>query len=241
MTAPLRFPLHRLLGGSLLVLCCACGAEAPAPASALRAQLHAARDTCESTHGVLGFAHLLYDASTVIRFYAGPDSAAAPVTTVNFHPTEHDVSFRIDGQPRAALRPELHKLDYGLFELHVLARRDGWLRVGVGGGEALWMPEDARVRFDDWLASMQQSYSTESRDWARNPLRAAASDDAAVVAPAPAPPEDPTPFSVLAMEGDWILLEQGDPLDVLTAPPAKGWVRWRDAGGCLAVWVHRLS
>src|SRR5262245_42999425 len=120
---------------------------------ALSTQLALATDReCESISNVLGFAVVSFDETTVVSFFAAPDSSIQPAQIIRFYndPTINSLRFRAEGKETySSLRPEAHHLDYFIFELPVRSRRNGWLEVEVDEekSKTLFVQENQTVRF----------------------------------------------------------------------------------------------
>lgn len=200
------------------------------------------RPECQNVAGVLGFADISFDASTVLQFFEKPDASGKPAQTLRFYddPAINSYSFRAEGEKSyPALRPGAHKLDYDLFELAVVNRRGGWLEVVVSEkkDETLWLKEDKLVRFKDWLQGMKDAFAVARIKSTINPLRAAPSANAKEVSFS-----GRDCFKVVQMKGDWIKVSLQDHYCSGTPEPnVSGWLRWRDENGCLLVEIFPFA
>ncbi len=190
---------------------------------------------CQNTTGVLGFADINFNATTVLYFYAKPNASEKPAQTLRFYDDtalKMD-SFRAEGEKSySLLRPESHKLDYYLFDLSVRSRRDGWLEVVVDDqtNETLWLQESKVVRFEDWLQSMKNSFAVGRIKSNANPLRAQPNANAKEITFA-----GYDCFKVKEMKGDWIKVVLQNHCSEAPKQSVSGWLRWRDESGCLLV------
>lgn len=209
---------------------------------ALFTQVTAATDReCENTADVLGYAAVSFDSTTVLPFFAKADSSEQPVQVLRFFNDAaiNSLSFRAEGKDvYSLLRPEMHKLDYSVFELPVRSKHDGWLEVVVDSQthKTLWARENQTVRFISWLSKMQKAFSVEREDPRTNPIRIEPAGDAKEVKP-----NGKDCFKVNQMRGNWIKVVQQNHCDGSPRSLVSGWIRWRDEKGCLLVSIYPFA
>ncbi len=196
---------------------------------------------CQNVVGIIGFADINFDATTVIRFYHKPDASQLPAQTLRFYDdtTLKMDSFRAEGEKSySLLRPEVHKLDYYLFDLDVKSKRNGWLEVVVDHqtNETLWLQESKVVRFEDWLQSMKNSFAVGRITPETNPLRAKPDATAKEVNF-----NGRDCFEVKEMRGDWIKVVLQNHCSDAPKQSVSGWLRWRDESGCLLVSIFPFA
>ncbi len=196
---------------------------------------------CENTNGIIGFAEISFNGTTVLRFYEQPKTTAAPAQILRFY-EDRDLkmdSFKAEGKKAySLLRPEVHKLDYYLFDLAVRTRNNGWLEVIVDNqsDETLWLPEGKIVKFENWLQKMKSSFAVGRRTKENNPLRIGPDlnteevgflgDDC---------------FRVVEMEGNWIKVNIASHCSDAPKQTVSGWIRWRDENSCLMVEIFPFA
>lgn len=200
---------------------------------------------CQNVVDILGFADVIFDEATVLSFYATPDSLQQPAQTLRFFQdsTINSFSFRAEGKKSyPLLRPEAHKLDYDIFELAVINKRDGWLKdwleviVDDQTNETLWVQTGLTVRFKDWLESFKKSFSIERTNKEINSIRKEPSETAKQVEF-----NEKDRFKVEKMQDDWILVTQQDEPNKKSNHPISGWIKWRDENGCLLVYSYPFA
>jgi len=196
---------------------------------------------CENITGILGSAYIDFDAKTVLYFYDKPDASQKPAQTLRFYEDTalKMYSFRAEGEKSYfELNPEMHKLDYFLFDLAVKSRRNGWLEVIVGEqkNETLWLKESKAVQFKDWLRDMKESFAVGRRDSKANPLRAEPNTNAKEINFA-----GYDCFKVKDMKRDWIRVELQNHCSEASEQSVSGWLRWRDENGCLLITVFPFA
>jgi hypothetical protein len=199
------------------------------------------RGECENTSNIRGFAAVSFKETTVLSFFAEPNSSKQPAQVIRFYNdlNINSLSFRAEGKETySLLRPEAHKLDYSKFELPVRSRRDGWLEVEVDeqGGKTLFVQENQAVRFFDWLSYLQESFSVERKRPEDNPLRVKPAGNAVKVKL-----RGRDCFEVKRMQGNWINVIQKDHCDGDSNPPVSGWLKWRDERGCLLIMIYPFA
>lgn len=195
---------------------------------------------CDNIKNVLGVAVVSFDSTTVLPFFAQPDSSKQPIQVIRFFndSATNSVSFRVEGNESYSwLRPESHKLDYFNFELPVRSKRNGWLEVVVDQtGKTLWVGDGQSVRFTKWLSKMRKAFAVGRIDPAVNPIR---------IKPAGSARElmlkSPDCFTVLRMTGDWIRVSRQNRCDGAPGPSVVGWIRWRSSEGCLLVSIFPFA
>lgn len=190
---------------------------------------------CENTSGIIGFAKISFDRTTVLRFYEKPTASPIPAQTLRFY-EDRDLkmdSFKAEGKRSyGLLRPEVHKLDYYLFDLAVKTRSDSWLEVRVDdqSHETLWLQESKNVKFENWLQAMKSSFAVGRRSKGGNALRVG--------------PDSRTEevtfvgndcFKVVEMKGNWIKVTIQNHCTEAPNQSVSGWLRWRDESSCLLV------
>ena len=196
---------------------------------------------CQNVVGTLGFADISFDASTVIRFYAKPDTSEQPAQTLRFYDDTvlKMFSFRAEGgKSYSLLRPEVHKLDYFLFDLAVKSWRKGWLEVVVDDqtNETLWVQESKVVRFEDWLQNMKNSFAIGRLIPENNPVRVKPDATAKEINFS-----GRGCFKVEQMQGDWIRVVEQSHCSDTPNQSVSGWLRWRDESGCLLVEIFPFA
>ncbi len=196
---------------------------------------------CENTVGVVGFADISFDATTVLRFYDKPEAPTAPAQTLGFYRDEalKMDSFKAEGKRTySLLRPEVHKLDYYLFDLAVKRRNTGWLEIQVDDEtkETLWLQESKTVKFQDWLQKLKSSFAVGRRTKDSNPLRMqpdSKSEEVSFLGN--------DCFAVVEMRGDWIQVNIQNHCTDAPKQSVSGWLRWRDDNGCLLVEIFPFA
>ena len=196
---------------------------------------------CQNVTDILGFADISFDATTVLYFFDKPDASEKPAQTLRFYndTTINSYSFRAEGEKSySALRPEAHKLDYDIFNLAVVNRRNGWLKVVVGEqkNKTLWLKEGKLVRFKDWLQDMKEAFAVGRIKSTINPLRAKPDATAKEVSF-----NGRDCFKVEEMKGDWIKVTLQDHCSDAPKQSVSGWLRWRDENGCLLVEIFPFA
>ena len=196
---------------------------------------------CENITGILGFAYISFDATTVLYFYDKPNTSQTPAQTLRFYDDTalKMFSFLAEGEKSYfELNPERHKLDYFLFDLAVRSRRNGWLEVVVGEqkNETLWLKESKAVRFKNWLQDMKDSFAIGRIKSITNPLRAQPNTNAKEINFA-----GYDCFKVKDMKGDWIRVELQNHCSEAPEQSVSGWLRWRDENGCLLVEIFPFA
>ena len=196
---------------------------------------------CQNVAGILGFADIRFDDKTVLYFYGKPDASQTAAQTLRFYDdtTIKSYSFRAEGEKSYfELNPERHKLDYSLFDLAVVNRRNGWLEVIVGEqkNETLWLKEGKLVRFKDWLQDMKEAFAVGRIKSTGNPLRIKPNATAKEVNF-----NGRDCFKVEEMEGDWIKVTLQDHCSDAPKQSVSGWLRWRDENGCLLVEIFPFA
>jgi hypothetical protein len=196
---------------------------------------------CHNVTGILGFADIGFDDKTVLYFYDNPDASQTPAQILRFYndTTIKRYSFLAEREKSyPTLRPEVHKLDYGIFDLAVVNRRNGWLEVIVGEqkNETLWLKESKFVRFKDWLQDMKEAFSVGRVKSTVNPLRAKPDATAKEV-----DFKGRDCFKVKKMKGDWIKVTMQDNCGDAPKQHVSGWIRWRDEKGCLMVEIFPIA
>jgi hypothetical protein len=194
---------------------------------------------CDNIKNILGVAVVSFDSTTVLRFFAKPDSSKPPVQVIRFFndSTTNSLSFRVEGNDRySLLRPESHKLDYFIFELLVRSRRNGWLEVVVDQtGKKLWVGEGQTVRFTNWLSKMRKSFAVGRIDPTANPLRIKPTGSAKELMLKGVADR----FTVGQMKGNWIsVIPQSNGI---RGSSVVGWIRWRNSRGCLLVSIFSFA
>lgn len=206
--------------------------ETPLPKSELE---------CQNVTGILGFAYMSFDDKTVLYFYGKPDASQTPAQTLRFYDdtTINSYSFRAEGEKSYfELNPKRHKLDYSLFDLAVVNRRNGWLEVVVGEqkNETLWLKESKLVQFKDWLQDMKEAFSVGRIRSTINPLRAKPDATAKEITF-----NGRDCFKVEEMKCDWIKVSLQDHCSDEPKQLVSGWIRWRDEKGCLLVEIFPFA
>lgn len=196
---------------------------------------------CQNVTGILGFADISFDDKTVLYFYGNPNETKTASQTLRFYndTTIKSYSFRAEGEKSYfELNPERHKLDYSLFDLAVVNRRNGWLEVVVGEqkNETLWLKENKSVQFKDWLQDMKEAFSVGRIKSTVNPLRAEPDANAKEVSFS-----GRDCFEVEQMKGDWIKVTLQDRCKDASKQSVSGWIRWRDENGCLLVTIFPFA
>jgi hypothetical protein len=195
---------------------------------------------CDNIKNILGVAVVSFDSTTVLRFFAKPDSSKQPVQVIRFFndSTTKSLSFRVEGNDRYSwLRPESHKLDYFIFELLVRSRRNGWLEVVVDQtGKTLWVGEGKTIRFTNWLSKMRKSFAVGRIDPASNPLRITPAGGAIKLKL-----QGPDCLTVARMTGDWIRVIRQNRCDGASGSSVVGWIRWRSTQGCLLISIFPFA
>jgi hypothetical protein len=202
---------------------------------------------CQNVANILGFADIIFDESTKLSFYAQPDSWQQPAQTLRFY---NDIailsySFRAEGEKSyPELQPERHKLDYSIFELSVVNKRDGWLWdwleviVDEQTNETLWVQTGVIVRFKDWFENFKKSASVERKNKETNPIRREPSETAEQIEF-----DGKDRFKVEKMQGNWILIFQRDEDEPSKKSNSSvpGWIKWRDENGCLLIYTYPFA
>ena len=196
---------------------------------------------CQDVTGILGSAGISFDDKTVLYFYGKPDASQTPAQTLRFYndTTINSYSFRAGGEKSYfELNPKRHKLDYSLFDLAVVNRRNGWLEVIVGElkNETLWLKENKLVQFKDWLQDMKEAFAVGRIKSTVNPLRAKPDAAAKEVNF-----NGRDCFEVEDMKGDWIKVVLQDHCSDAPKQSVSGWLRWRDESGCLLVEIFLFA
>ncbi|HEX8196038.1 MAG TPA: hypothetical protein VF571_07615 [Pyrinomonadaceae bacterium] len=214
----------------------------PVTASTVEPQKTVSTDLgCQNVTGILGFADMSYDATTVIYFYAKPNASEKPAQTLRFYDdtTINSFSFRAEGEKSySLLNPERHKLDYSMFDLAVKNRRNGWLEVKVDEqtNGTLWLQENNNVEFEDWRQLMKEAFAISRLNTETNPLRTKPDANAKALKTT-----ERDCFKFEQMQGDWIKVSQKTHCDTDLRSRASGWVRWRDENGCLLVEIFPFA
>ena len=196
---------------------------------------------CENITNIIGYAVVSFDSNTVLPFFAQPNSSKQPVQLIRFYNDSavNSLRFRAEGNKTySLLRPEMHHLDYSIFELPVRSKRNGWLEVIVDQQKwiTLWVEETQTVRFVNWLSRMQQAFSVERKSPQTNPLRFRSTGDAKEVEL-----KGRDCFKVTQMQGNWIRVVQQDYCEQDSSSSASGWIKWRDERGCLLISIHPFA
>lgn len=197
---------------------------------------------CQNVTGILGSVDIIFDDKTVLYFYDKPNASQAPTQTLRFYDdtTIKSYSFWAVGEKSySELNPERHKLDYSLFDLAVVNRRNGWLEVVVGEqkNETLWLKESKLVRFKDWLQDMKEAFAVGRIKSTVNPLRVKPDANAKEINF-----NGRDCFEVEDMKGDWIRVKmQEHNCSEKPKPSISGWIRWRDKNGCLLVEIFAFA
>jgi len=196
---------------------------------------------CENVADVLGFADISFDATTVIYFYAKPNTSENPAQTLRFYEdkTINSLSFRSEGEKSySLLNPERYKLDYSIFDLNVKSRRNGWLEVKVDEqtNETLWLQESKSVRFENWQQVMKEAFAIGRINTEINPLRTKPNLTARII---DFNESDCLKFE--QMQGDWIKVTQSTHCNTDLNSKPSGWIRWRDENGCLLIEIFPFA
>ncbi|MBC7911275.1 MAG: hypothetical protein H7Y30_12285 [Pyrinomonadaceae bacterium] len=196
---------------------------------------------CIDVAGVLGFADISFNATTVVYFYAKPNASVRPAQTLRFYDdkTINSWSFRAEGEKSyPLLNPERHKLDYSLFDLAVKSRLSGWLEVEVDEqtNGTLWLQESRGVRFKNWRQVMKEAFAISRINTGTNPLRTKPYSTAKIINI-----NERDCFKFKQMQGDWIRVAQATYCNTDLKSTASGWIRWRDENGCRIVEIFPFA
>lgn len=196
---------------------------------------------CQNTKNIIGFADITFDGKTVLYFYEKPNDSQSPAQTLRFYEDKElkKDSFKAEGKKSySLLHPELHKLDYYIFDLAVKSRRNGWLEVIVDNDmkETLWLQENKTVKFKDWFQDMKTSFAIGRVDKENNPLRTKPDAIAEKVVFS-----GDNSFDAVEMKGDWIKVNSKNLSSETTKESVSGWIRWRDENNCLLIEMYPFA
>lgn len=196
---------------------------------------------CQNITGIIGSADISFDRKTVLYFYEKPDASQMPAQTLRFYEDKELKmdSFKAEGKKSYnLLDPEMHKLDYYLFDLAVKSRRNGWLEVIVDDNtkEMLWLQENKSVKFKDWLQDMKTSFAIGRLNAESNPLRAKPDANAEKMNF-----DGNDSFNVIEMKGNWIKVNSQNMPSEATKKSISGWIRWRDNNSCLLIEMYPFA
>lgn len=196
---------------------------------------------CQNITGIIGSADISFDGKTVLYLYEKPNASQLPAQTLRFYDDKELKmdTFKAEGEKfYNLLRPEVHKLDYYLFDLAVRSRQNGWLEVMVDDQtkERLWIQENKAVKFEDWLQEMKNSFAVGSLNIESNPLRIKPHETAEKVSF-----NGNDCFAVTEMKGDWIKVNLQNHCSEAPEQSVSGWIRWRDENDCLLVEIFPFA
>lgn len=181
------------------------------------------------------------DPDRPLYFYGAPQpgdmpDTAVPIDSVTFVESDHFVD--IATAPPWFVPGGL-KLDYDFLWLTAETVTRDWVEVVVNTVEPRprMIPRTAWVsrtdaNFSTWTEFLLEVHSVETTDPESNPLRGVPDDSAAAVGTT-----DNISLRALAIQGDWMRVEEADAREVGLP---TGWIRWR-ADGRLLVRFSLLS
>lgn len=195
---------------------------------------------CQNINGIIGSADISFDGKTVLQFYEKPNASQSPAQTLRFYEDKELKmdSFKAEGEKSYnLLNPDVHKLDYYLFNLPAKTRLNGWLEVVVDDGtnETLWLKESKNVEFKDWLQDMKTSFAIGRLNKENNPLLTKPDPTAQKVIF-----DGDESFDVIEMKGDWIKVNSKNLPSETTKISITGWIRWRD-NNCLLIEMYPFA
>ncbi|MDX1547592.1 MAG: hypothetical protein R3247_11420, partial [Rhodothermales bacterium] len=208
-------------------------AEAP-PAPVVEAAPAPVVEAAPDPLGV-GFVHIAPGDDAVLYLYPAPGAAPTDSLDLRFDQGVHSHVATLHGSAGLRLRPEILKLDYGLFFLRCLEHRAGWCRTVLDEerGTTRWLPLRPPAAFLPWPAFLTRVFAIERRDPAATPIRTRPDDDAEML---PFTGEDC--FDVVEVRGRWARIRT---IDACTeAVLSDGWLRWRDDDGLRIVYALLL-
>ncbi len=217
-------------------------ADSPIATSTIKPQKIVSNDVeCQNIKDIIGSADISFDGKTVINFYEKPNASQPPAQILRFYEDKELKmdSFTAEGEKSyILLNPEMHKLDYYIFDLAVKSRRNGWLEVVVDDqkNKTLWLQENKSVKFEDWLQQMKTSFSVGSLNIESNPLRLKPEATAEKIIF-----EGNDCFEVIEMKGDWIKVNLQNHCSDAPIQSVSGWIRWRDENGCLLIEIFPFA
>jgi hypothetical protein len=195
---------------------------------------------CQNIKGIIGSANISFGGKTVLHFYEIPNTSQSPAQTLRFYEDKKLKmdSFKAEGRKSYnLLNPEMHKLDYYIFDLAVKNRRNGWLEVIVDNktNETLWLQENKDVKFKDWLQDMKTSFAIGRLNKESNPLltKPAAMAERVVF-------KGDESFEVTEIKGNWIKVNSKNLPSETTKKSVSGWIRWRN-DDCLLIEMYPFA
>lgn len=208
----------------------------------IQAKNHVAKNPeCIDTKQIIGRTDISFDEKTILNFYEKPEITESPAQTLRFYnDTELKIfSFKPEGtKSYNRLRPEVHKLDYLIFNLAVKSTQSGWLEVIADDqtSETLWLQESKNVKFKDWLEDMKSSFAIGRLNKKDNQIFSKPDSKSEKVIY-----KGDESFAVAEMKDDWIKINsQNDPTEN-DKPIVSGWIRWRDKNGCLLIEIFPIA